>query len=302
METDKARIEAVISEHNQRLDQALHAYLPAEDMYPARLHQAMHYSLFAGGKRLRPVLALEACRTCGGTLEAALPGACALEMVHTYSLIHDDLPAMDNDDLRRGRPTNHKAFDEATAILAGDALLTEAFRLTSAEFLAAGLSPAQATEASQILARAAGSRGMVGGQMADMLAEQVGLRDAAQLEYIHTHKTGALLVAALEMGAVAAAASEPTRQALRRYGEHLGMAFQITDDILDVTGNSATLGKGVGTDAARGKLTYPALHGLKAARQRADELSQAAVQALAQAVPEDDFLAQLPAYLCHRQH
>ncbi len=267
---------------------------------PPRLHAAMEYSLLAGGKRLRPLLLLMACEACGGRVSAAIPAACAIEMVHTYSLIHDDLPAMDDDDLRRGQPTCHKQFDEATAILAGDALLTVAF-----EVLASELHPAEVAAACcGDLAAAAGMCGMVGGQMADLEAETLrwsansSARDAetgpptagepgtdpdtllARLESIHRRKTGRLLCSALTMGGRIAQASPQILRDLQTYGELVGLAFQITDDLLDVGGNAETMGKGVRKDADAGKLTYPSLLGIEESQARALQLVEAAGQAI----------------------
>jgi geranylgeranyl diphosphate synthase type II len=243
---------------------------------PARLREAMRYSVLGGGKRLRPILALMAAEACGGELDSALPVACALEVVHTYSLIHDDLPAMDDDDLRRGRPTCHKVFDEATAILAGDGLLTFAF-----EILAREVHPAESAIACvTALAEAVGPSGMVGGQMADLEAE--GQNDASieRLEAIHRRKTGALLRAALRMGAIVAGATEHELEALDMYGRSIGLAFQIVDDLLDVEGDEAKLGKRVNKDRDHGKWTYPGLLGVEASRARARELAEDAAAAL----------------------
>jgi geranylgeranyl diphosphate synthase type II len=226
----------------------------------------MAYSLLAGGKRLRPILVLLSCEACGGEAESAMPAACAIEMIHTYSLIHDDLPAMDNDDLRRGRPTNHVVFGEGLAILAGDGLLTLAF-----EVIANDISPAATAAACCAdLARAAGMAGMVGGQVADLEAESRTVSSLEELEGIHRRKTGALLASALTMGARVAQASQEDLHRLASYGRALGLAFQITDDLLDVCGCSQNLGKAVNKDAARGKLTYPVLLGSDASRLRAE--------------------------------
>jgi geranylgeranyl diphosphate synthase type II len=247
-----------------------------------RLASAMRYSVLGGGKRLRPVLCLMAAEACGCDSEAAMPAACALELVHTYSLIHDDLPAMDNDDLRRGRATCHKAFDEATAILAGDALLTLAFELIARE-----VEPVSAALLCvRILAESAGPRGMVGGQMADLEAEKQALDERnegslAELEAIHRRKTGALLRAPLQMGAIIALASETHRQALDHYGRAVGLAFQIVDDLLDVQGDETKLGKRVGKDSGLGKWTYPRFLGLDGSRRRARQLADEAVAAIA---------------------
>jgi geranylgeranyl diphosphate synthase type II len=270
------------SEAGRRVDEALRRYLPeASDdpaaACPARLAAAMRYSVLGGGKRLRPLLCLLAAEACGAEAEAAVPAACALEMVHTYSLIHDDLPAMDDDDLRRGRPTCHKAFDEATAILAGDALLTLAF-----EVVATHTRPdAAAVGCVRVLAESAGAVGMVGGQMADLLAEGRSDGTAEALEAIHRRKTGALLRAALRMGAIIAGADAPRRAALDSYGRAVGLAFQIVDDLLDVQGDETKLGKRVGKDSELGKWTYPGFWGVDESRRRARQLADEAIAALA---------------------
>ncbi|GAW65541.1 farnesyl-diphosphate synthase [Geoanaerobacter pelophilus] len=260
------------------VDQALERFLPNGKELPASLHGSMRYSVFAGGKRVRPVLMLAACEAVGGELKPALPAACAMEMIHTYSLIHDDLPAMDNDDFRRGNPTNHKVYGEATAILAGDALLTEAFILLSCN--GEGVDPAARLRVIHEIAHASGSRGMVGGQMVDMESEGKHDIDMATLSYIHTHKTGALIRASVRAGAILGGASEEAFDALTRYADAIGLAFQIADDVLDVEGTTEELGKDAGSDQARGKATYPALVGLEASKLRAEELVQIALAAL----------------------
>ncbi|WP_297209550.1 polyprenyl synthetase family protein [uncultured Flavonifractor sp.] len=262
------------------------------------LYDAMYYSLLAGGKRIRPVLLLESCRICGGDPESALPFAGAIEMIHTYSLIHDDLPCMDDDDLRRGRPTNHKVYGEATAILAGDGLLTAAF-----EFMldpAVALPPERVLDAAGVLARAAGGRGMVGGQVLDMAGEghSLGLLEVEELQRL---KTGALIAAATEMGCALAGGSPEQRQAVRRYAECLGLAFQIQDDILDVVGDEATLGKPVGSDAKSEKNTFVTLKGLDACRELVDKLTREAVDALSCFGEEGDGLCWLAQSLAGRE-
>jgi geranylgeranyl diphosphate synthase type II len=263
-----------------RVDRALDAHLPAEDTLPVTLHKAMRYSVFAGGKRIRPVLMIAACEAVGGDAERVLPAACAMEMIHTYSLIHDDLPAMDDDDFRRGRPTNHRIFGEAAAILAGDALLTEAFILLSDAQINARVPAEIRCRVLHTIARCAGSQGMVGGQVVDMESEGKAI-DFPTLEYIHTRKTGALILAAIQAGALLGGADEASLAALTRYGEAAGLAFQIADDILDVVGDQAVIGKDVGSDQERGKATYVALLGLEEARVRARELRDLGVAALA---------------------
>ena len=274
-------LESYLKQQVARVDSALEKFLPDEERMPQQLHQAMRYSIFAGGKRIRPILLLAACDAVGGQSEKALPAACAMEMIHTYSLIHDDLPAMDNDDLRRGRATNHKVFGEANAILAGDALLTEAFLLLSEPMDDFAVDAAIQLRVAHMIARAAGSAGMVGGQIVDMESEGGALEiDLPTLEYIHTHKTGALIKAAIEVGAILGGAGEAEFNTLSRYGELSGLAFQVADDILDVVGNQEALGKTVGSDEARGKATYVSLLGLPEAQRRADELRQLALKSL----------------------
>lgn len=269
---------ALLASERKLVDQALDRLLPPSDAWPRRLHEAMRYAVFGGGKRVRPILARVACRAAGGDAACILEAACALELIHTYSLVHDDLPALDNDTLRRGRPTVHVAYDEALAILVGDALLTEAFLVLGAHPSGDGLAPRRA-EACRLVARAVGSAGMVGGQVEDL--EATGQPpDAGRLERIHRAKTGALLAASVELGAVLAGVDAPTRERFARFGQNLGLLFQIADDILDVTGTAASLGKSPGKDAAAGKLTYPTVYGLAAARQ---ELSRLTVELYAEA-------------------
>ncbi len=282
----------------QRINTELEVAIRSEPDCPQRLSDAMAYSLLAGGKRLRPLLVLLGCEACDGDAEAALPAACAIEMVHTYSLIHDDLPAMDDDLLRRGRPTCHIEFDEATAILAGDGLLTLAF-----ELLADGIHPAKsAVECCKVLASAAGYCGMVGGQMADLNAENAGLQTLEQLEAIHHRKTGRLLTAALTMGGIVAQASEEQLKALRKYGECFGLAFQITDDLLDVVGDRVKMGKAVGKDSEHGKLTYPSLIGEVESRTKARELIEDACGSLEPFGENGRRLDSLARFILERDH
>ncbi|MBI5240853.1 MAG: polyprenyl synthetase family protein [Elusimicrobia bacterium] len=245
----------------------------------------MRYSLFAGGKRLRPALVAAGAECCGGRAARVLKAGAALEMIHTYSLIHDDLPAMDDDDLRRGKPTSHKVFGEALAILAGDGLLTLAFETAAANARECGLGAADTSEFIRVIAAGAGTSGMVGGQVADLGAEKwKGRLSRAKagrlLEYIHLHKTGALITASLEAGAILAKASAAQRRALRAYGRAIGLSFQIADDILDLVGDKDKLGKR-GSDAANQKLTYVSLYGLERARAEAASLTRRAHRALA---------------------
>ncbi len=262
------------SRHVARVENGMNLHVPPAAERPARLHTAMRYSLEAGGKRLRPVLVLAAAEFCGVTDDAAVPAAVALECVHTYSLIHDDLPCMDNDDLRRGRPTAHKAFDEATALLAGDGLLTQAFALLATSYADR---PALATALVRELADTAGSRRLIGGQMEDLLAEKKADATAAELEFIHLNKTAAMIETSLVMGGLIGGADDVAVATLRRAGRHLGLAFQIIDDVLDATADSATLGKTSGKDARAGKTTYVGLHGLDPSRQIARDHTEAAI-------------------------
>ena len=260
------------------INQALEKILPEESAFPPRLHQAMRYALLAGGKRLRPILAIAAAEAVGGDGSAILREACALELIHTYSLIHDDLPAMDNDAFRRGLPTTHTVFGEALAILAGDALLTEAFAVLSSHTTSCN-SNQQNIEVIRLIAAAAGSRGLIGGQVIDLESEGKDI-DNALLDYIHTHKTGSLITASVLLGALLAGSSSEQTACLREYGTAIGLAFQITDDILDVTESTQTLGKTAGSDQNKNKATYPALHGLEEARKKQHALYADALSAL----------------------
>ncbi|HED19300.1 MAG TPA: (2E,6E)-farnesyl diphosphate synthase [Gammaproteobacteria bacterium] len=263
-----------------RLETALQHFLPAETTLPAQLHKAMRYAVLDGGKRIRPLLVYAAGRALGAPDQALDVAACAVECIHAYSLIHDDLPAMDNDDLRRGKPTCHKAFGQAEAILAGDALQTLAFALLAREPMGP-VTAEQRLRMIERLALASGSRGMVGGQSLDLAAVGKQL-DIAELEDMHIHKTGALIRASVLLGTLCAdSVQEKQQQALDHYGKYIGLAFQVQDDILDVTGKTEQLGKQAGADRALNKPTYPSLLGLSGARERARELHQAAIDSLA---------------------
>jgi geranylgeranyl diphosphate synthase type II len=268
------------------VDAALERLLPAADAQPASIHTAMRYSVFAGGKRIRPILCLETARIFSADITPALHPACALEFIHTYSLIHDDLPALDNDDLRRGKPTCHKKFGEALAILAGDALLTLAF-----ETIGATPAPADRRVAmlSEISSAAGTVNGMVGGQVADLEAERKAV-DPQMLEYIHRSKTAALIRASITAGAMCAGAGADDVARLRRFGETIGWAFQVTDDILDVEESSAALGKTAGKDMAQQKATYPSVYGLERSHQIANDL---VTKAIAEVSPFADRAARL---------
>ena len=271
------------------VEEELERSLPTGEVYPYLLHQAMRYSVIGGGKRIRPVLALAAAETVGGRAAEVLPAAGALELIHAYSLIHDDLPAMDDDDFRRGKPSNHIAYGEDMAILAGDALLTRAFF-----WLAAVASPNPEARLRVIaeIAAAAGSTGMIGGQVADTCPDDSIMPDDA-LAYIHRHKTGALILVSARAGAILAGAAAEQLESLSAYGENLGLLFQIVDDILDVEGDAAKLGKPVGSDEKNLKLTYPLLYGLAESKQRAANVAAQALDALTPFGPEADFLRQL---------
>jgi len=269
-------LKTYLSERREVVDAALERFLPSASARPAKLREAMRHSVFSGGKRLRPILALTTYELAGGEGDAVLAPACATEFIHTYSLIHDDLPAMDDDDTRRGRPTCHKAFDEATAILAGDALLPLAFEIVARE---GRLTPERRLAIVAELATANGLDGMVGGQVADMEGEGTAVTVEA-VEFIHLNKTARPLRAAVLVGALAAGAPPDSILALGVFGERMGLAFQIADDLLDVTGTEGEMGKAVGKDEGRGKLTYPAAVGVSGAAARAEELTEEALAVL----------------------
>ncbi len=292
-------LKTYLSEQIRRVDAALQGALPPDDVRPATIHKAMRYSLFAGGaKRLRPALCLAAAEACGADGDEALPLACAVECVHTYSLIHDDLPSMDNDDFRRGQPTCHKVFGEGMAVLAGDALLTFAFELTAL----ANAWPRYDTRALvRELAVTAGSLKLIAGQVCDLEAEGKQV-DLEQLRYIHECKTAALLTTAIRFGAMSANAAPELLQSLTDFGYSLGLAFQVIDDILDVTQTSDKLGKSAGKDLAAQKATYPALLGLDGARQEARRLTAQAHAALAPFGAKADALRALADHLLQRDY
>ena len=303
-----------LRERKESVDRALDRFLPPADAFPPAIHEAMRYSVFAGGKRVRPILVIASAEVAGGQrpsedsarpeaepgqcpegrtgeaetnnrareaemIEPVLPTACAFELIHTYSLIHDDLPAMDDDDFRRGRPTSHKVFGEAVAILAGDALFTLGVRLLAESFLRGVANPALLPQLLAEVTEAAGTPGMIGGQVVDIQSEGR-VVSAETLEYIHAHKTGALIRAAVRAGALLAGASAETLSALMSYGERLGLAFQIVDDILDLEGDEETMGKAVGSDQRKKKVTYPDFYGLEPARKMAADLIREAKEAL----------------------
>jgi geranylgeranyl diphosphate synthase type II len=295
-----SNIEEYFQIKRAQVDQWLDKLAPPETAMPPEIHRAIRYSLFAGGKRLRPILTIAVGETFGVAEEVLLPPACAIEMIHTYSLIHDDLPAIDNDDLRRGRPTSHKVFGEALAILAGDALFTLAFK-TLADFPIEPRFIARKVQLISEIATAASTvDGMVGGQVVDILSEGKPV-DAATLDYIHRSKTGALICASTRAGGILGAATEEERQALTRYGERLGLAFQIVDDVLDVTATSEQLGKTAGKDVAARKATYPSLYGLPASWAKAEELVRDAVTAIAPLARPVERLAEIAWFIVRRR-
>jgi geranylgeranyl diphosphate synthase type II len=288
-----------LESQRELVHRALDEWLPKQDGCPDILSRAMHYAVFPGGKRLRPMLTLLASHVCGGTTEAALPAACAVELVHCYSLIHDDLPAMDDDDLRRGRPTCHKVFGEAMAILAGDALLTLAFEVLARY----SQSPILAATCCQELAMASGASGMVGGQVDDIVASGGNpstYSSANMLESIHARKTGALLRACLRLGALTASADSDAIQSLDTYGQRVGLAFQITDDLLDVQGEESVAGKRLGKDNSRGKLTFPRLLGTEQSRQKARTMCSEACAALTPFGRRAELLNELACFILER--
>lgn len=288
---------AFFEEDRLSVDASLDRLMPSASAQPPSIHEAMRYSVFAGGKRIRPILCLESARIFDTDVTTAHFPACAIEFIHTYSLIHDDLPALDNDDLRRGKPTNHKKFGEATAILAGDALLTLAFETIAATPVNSDRRVAMLTE----ISKAAGTiNGMVGGQVADLEAEGKPA-NAATLEYIHLSKTAALIRASVTSGVLCAGASQDDVTRLRTFGESIGLLFQVMDDILDVEESSAALGKTAGKDIAQQKATYPAVHGLGRSHQIADELSVKAVSQLAPYGQRGARLREIAEYLVRRR-
>jgi len=296
-------IQRYLQEQKERVDSALERYLPKKEELASNLYSAMEHSLFAGGKRIRPILSIASFEAAGGKGERILSFACALEMIHTYSLIHDDLPAIDNDDYRRGKPTCHKVFGEAIALLAGDGLLTEAFRLMTQQYGKERSSGDEALVLDLIseVAQAAGVSGMVGGQVVDIESEGKAV-DLPTVQYIHTHKTGAMILASVRVGARLGGAKETLLRALTRYGESLGLSFQIADDILNVEGKAALMGKQTGTDLFKRKATYPSVLGVEESKIRSKELVEMAVDALKQLGSEVDPLREIARFIIAREY
>lgn len=288
-------LESYLKEYKKLVEELLPTQIEVLQM-PSLLKESMLYSLTAGGKRIRPILLLATLEAFGKDKSLGYEAACAVEMIHTYSLVHDDLPSMDDDDLRRGKPTNHKVFGEAAAILAGDALLTYSFQIVTK----ANLSPEIKLLVIEELARAAGAEGMVGGQMADIEGEEKKL-SLKELEYIHEHKTGKLLSFGIIAGAIIAGASEDQLSHLKHFSYHLGLAFQIQDDILDIEGNEQLLGKPVGSDTGNDKATYPALLGMENAKEKLKYHMDQAIMELEKAEIQDSMLKELSYYIAWRQ-
>ncbi|MCR1898001.1 polyprenyl synthetase family protein [Irregularibacter muris] len=297
--TFNKRLKAYVEE----IDQYLKNALPKEQEIPDVLIQSMEYSVFAGGKRLRPILLLEAIKCIDENKRAqAIPLACALEMIHTYSLIHDDLPAMDNDDFRRGKPTNHKVYGEGMAVLTGDALLNYSFELMLNNVpFNTEREKDNYIRAIQEIAKAAGIFGMIGGQTKDLECENQGL-NFETLQYIHSHKTGALIRASLRAGAMCAGANEKQLEALTLFGEKIGLAFQIVDDILDIIGDETKLGKRVGSDDKNKKLTYPSIYGLEESKKMVEELLNEALKAIELFGAKSEFIGELGKFICIRDY
>ncbi|HUP48593.1 MAG TPA: farnesyl diphosphate synthase [Thermoanaerobaculia bacterium] len=295
-------IDAYLRQRRTLVDGVLDRHLPSAETPPAVIHRAMRYAVLGGGKRVRPILALAAAEACGATIEPLLPSFAALELIHTYSLVHDDLPALDDDELRRGRKTTHVVFGEAMGILTGDALLTEAFAWLARPI--AGIDPSRQLQGIRIVATAVDSTGMIGGQVADLEATgdaggPTGAREA--LEFIHRNKTGKLITASVLLGGTLGGADEPRLGALERYGTALGLAFQIVDDLLDQEESSATLGKTAGKDAAQGKLTYPVVVGAEGARLELANLLQVALDNAGMIAGPVNYLGEIARFICDRR-
>ncbi len=292
-------IKSYLRKKRDVVDKALEALAPKATAFPPTVFDAMRYSLFAGGKRVRPILAIASAEALGAKQQGLLPIAGSLELIHTYSLIHDDLPAMDNDDFRRGRPTCHKVYGDAIAILAGDGLLNMAFEVLSDPRRLHAVPAKRMLAIIREISRSSGVFGMVGGQVVDMESEGKDV-DFPTLEYIHTHKTGALIRASVRVGALYAGASEKKLKALTKYGEFVGLAFQIADDILDITGTQEEIGKDVGSDLKKGKKTFPSFYGLEESRRRAHEVVEKALASLKDFDKKADPLRELAQYIITR--
>ncbi|MEZ8221266.1 farnesyl-diphosphate synthase [Candidatus Fervidibacteria bacterium JGI MDM2 JNZ-1-D12] len=303
VETETAELMNRLEECRRKVDAALDEWMPKADEIPSVLHEAMRYSVFAGGKRLRPFLVLESCKVVGGDEEKALPAACAVEVLHTYTLVHDDLPSMDNDDFRRGKPTCHKVFGEGIAVLCGDALQTFAFELMATKLPERGVPAEVALKCIAVLAQATGSKWLVGGQALDITEQAKGYSDRSpeKVLLIHERKTAALIRACCVIGGLIGNATGDQLDALQNFGYWLGLAFQITDDILDEIGDPEKLGKSVGKDKQQKKLTYPMVFGLEKSRQLANEAVERAIEALSIFGDEANMLRALARFVLERQ-
>jgi geranylgeranyl diphosphate synthase type II len=300
IESENRRLESHLHSVAEQVEKTLDELLPGSEVFPTLINQAMRYSTLGGGKRLRAFLAVEACRIVGGEVKKALPLGAAIEMIHAYSLIHDDLPCMDDDDFRRGKPSNHKVYGEGMAVLAGDGLLTEAFHVLSRLTELSGASCRVSLQIIQIMAACCGVGGLIGGQTADI--SSAGASDPELLHYIHQNKTGALFKASLWCGALLAGATDLQLKALDSYGEHFGIAFQIVDDLLDVVGEPEKLGKAVGTDQALNKLTFPKVYGLEQSRKMAQDQVKSAQDALEIFEEKAGALKALAEYILRREN
>ena len=293
-------LKAYLAEKKAMVDAALDDFFPESDGLTSDLTKAMRYSLFAGGKRLRPILCMAGADAVGGSGSDVLPVACGLELIHTYSLIHDDLPLMDDDDLRRGKPTNHKVFGEAIALLAGDGLLTQAFSVMTSPEISDRIPPQTLLRAIRLIARAAGPEGMVGGQAVDIQWEGKEA-EFSVVKFMHAHKTGAMITASVASGAILGGADESRLRAITSYGEKIGLAFQISDDILDIEGDSETMGKRAGADEEKGKMTYPAVLGLDKSKIIQLDLIQEALQELQEFDGRAEPLRRVAHYIIERK-
>jgi geranylgeranyl diphosphate synthase type II len=293
-------LKAYLNEKRAIVEQALRRCFPEPEGPAADIIRAMSYSLFAGGKRLRPILCMAGAEAVGGEAQDVLPVACAIELIHTYSLIHDDLPVMDNDDMRRGKPTNHKVFGEAVALLAGDALLTNAFHLMASADFREKVEPGALLNVMDLIATAAGYEGMVGGQVVDIQSEGKKV-DPSIVEFIHTRKTGALIAASVSSGAILVGGEDHQVKALTTYGQNLGLAFQVSDDILDIEGDSRQLGKNVGSDVRQGKITYPTVLGMNRSKEVQREVVELAIESLKPFDYKADPLRHIARYIIERK-
>lgn len=293
-------LKTYLNEKRKIVDEALKGFFPQPEGPAADVIKAMRYSLFAGGKRLRPILCMAGAGAVGGEGQDVLPVACALELIHTYSLIHDDLPVMDNDEMRRGKPANHMVFGEAVALLAGDALLTEAFHIMTRLDLPERVEPRALLNVVRLIAKAAGYQGMVGGQVVDIQSEGKEV-DSFLAHFIHSHKTGALMAASVSSGAILGGGEELRVKAITSYGQKIGLAFQIADDILDIEGDSQELGKGVGGDARKRKITYPSVLGLRKSKEIRREMVERSIESLKSFDHRADPLRHIALYIVERR-